>query len=306
MNAASNKTSSDFIDFGRLLTVEECAEIENPAHWQWLSSFGSTDCPPIPHRRHEAWIRVKGNTHAPALREILFTLQGEAVYSFQQNIYLRKPGTVILLDKYERRDLKGAAHKKNFGCLWLQFLGRDRITYHVSRCDRRGRYQHNPAAVIRTGEAVCLISAAWDHLVAHPSDRMGANLLRSSIVTFILEILGHTAPTTSPNAQAQIISSVVEYIHAHLGDELSLPSLARLAGYSQFFFHRLFVRHTGQTPVSYINAARLILAKELLLKNHTVEAVAEAVGLSSVSYFNHFFKKRTGFAPRGWTKAQIS
>lgn len=251
-------------------------------------------------------MRVKGHTHAPALREIMFTLQGEAAYSFQEKVYLRQRGTVILLGKYERRDLRGAAHKKNFGCLWLQFLGRDRLTYHISRCDKRGRYQHNPVAVIRTGESVRLISTAWDHLAAHPSDRLGESLLKSAIVTFILEILGRTSPATHPNAQEQIIASVVEYIHAHLGDELSLASLARLAGYSQFFFHRLFVLHTGQTPVSYINSARLILAKELLLKNQTVESVAEAVGLSSVSYFNHFFKKRTGFAPRTWAKVQIS
>lgn len=249
---------------------------------------------------------VKGHTHTPALREIMFTLQGEAAYSFQGRVYLRSPGTVILLDRYERRDLKGAVHKKNFGCLWLQFLGRDRITYHISRCDPRGRYQHNPAALIRSGESVRLISDAWDHVVAHPSDCISASLFRSSITTFILEILGRTAPVARPNAQAQIIASIVEYIHSHLGDELSLASLARLAGYSQFFFHRLFVRHTGQTPVAYINAARLILAKELLLKNQTVESVSAAVGFSSVSYFNHFFKQRTGFAPRTWTNSQIS
>jgi AraC-like DNA-binding protein len=211
-----------------------------------------------------------------------------------------------LLDKYERRDLRGASHKKNFSCLWVQFLGRDRVTYHVSRCDKRGRYQHNPAAAIRSGESTRLISTAWDHLAAHPTDLLAGGLLRSAIITFILDLLAHTSPVAHPNAQAQIIASVVEYIHAHLGDELSLPSLSRLAGYSPFFFHRLFVRHTGQTPVSYINAARLVLAKELLLKNQTVEAVAEAVGFSSISYFNHFFKKRTGFAPRTWTKSHIS
>lgn len=278
--------------------------VADASTWQWISTLRPSEVRPVTHARHARWAEVKGNTHAPAHREILLTLWGRAIYFFEGKIYFRTPGTVILLDRYERRDLKGSPLKRNFCCFWLQLHSRDRLTYYLNHCDSQGRHRHDPPIGIKTGEQVQVAMDAWDYCSARPEDAMGWSLLKSSATALLLEALGRPAPSPATRTQQQIIHSVLEYIGAHLAEKLSLHSLARVAGYSPFFFHRLFLRYTGQTPVAYIHGVRFVRAKELLLQGYTVEATAEAVGFSSTSYFTEFFKRHAGSSPSQWRQMQ--
>lgn len=298
----SHSTTALF-DFSRLLTPDVQQQFADSANWRWGATFGFPTLPSVEHRRHGRWSQIKGNTHTPPHREIMLTLRGSAVYSIEKNLYMRTPGTVILLNAHQQRDLKASPDKRDFSCLWLQLHGRERLTYYINNCDKQGRHHHDAPSGIKSGESIHLIADAWDHCQQHPDDLMAWNLLKSSITTILLDILGRVTTTTS-RSQQQEINSVAEYIHTHLAEKLSLHTLARIAGYSPFFFHRLFVRYTGHTPVSYINEARLIRAKELLSDNHTVESVAEAVGFQSTSYFTQFFRKQTGLTPHAWRLQQ--
>ncbi len=246
-------------------------------------------------------MKVKGNLYTPPHREIMLTFRGEAPHALNQKVYLRQPGVVMLFDRHEARDLHSAPHKRSFHCLWLHLSNRESLTCNSNSCDARGRYFQEIAPHVRTGDAVRTLMDAWDHCVAHGGKGFGWELLRAQATALLLEILGSApAQTGQGEPHAQVIASVEEYIHQHLEEDLSLRSLARVAGYSPFFFHRLFVRHLGSTPGEYVNAARLEKARELLWAGYTVQAVAESVGLASTSYFNHFFKQRTGFSPRAW------
>ena len=46
-----------------------------------------------------------------------------------------------------------------------------------------------------------------------------------------------------------------EHIESHLGDKITMASLARAAHYSQWHAARLFKEVTGKTPFEYIRAA---------------------------------------------------
>ena len=44
------------------------------------------------------------------------------------------------------------------------------------------------------------------------------------------------------------IQKAVDYIEDNLKTDLATAELARLAGYSEYHFSRVFKQHTGQTP----------------------------------------------------------
>ena len=48
---------------------------------------------------------------------------------------------------------------------------------------------------------------------------------------------------------ARRVNRVIDHVREHLGDELSLAGLARLAAFSPFHFHRVFRAVTGETAV---------------------------------------------------------
>jgi len=297
--------ASTRFDFSRHLGSPVPPGLQDADRWKWISTFLPTQGQQTRHPRHARWIRVRGNTHAPAHREVMLTLRGDAIYSLENAFYQRTPGTVILLDHHERRDLKGALWKRDFSCLWLQLHGRNRLTYYFNHCDAQGRHRHEAPVGIVSGEPVQLLNEAWDHCVNHPEDPLGRSLLRSAVTGPLLTILGRPTPASANHMQQEIIRSIIDYIETHPAEKLSLHSLARMAGYSPHHFHRLFSAYAGRTPVAFVNAVRFRRARELLQQGFTVEAVAEAVGFASTSYFSDFFKHQSGFPPGAWRLAQI-
>ena len=53
------------------------------------------------------------------------------------------------------------------------------------------------------------------------------------------------------------IKRVIDYIEAHLKDELDNAMLASIAGYSEFHFLRLFREAVRLTPADYIRKRRI-------------------------------------------------
>lgn len=251
----------------------------------------------------------------------MLTLKGEAVYFYEGTVFLRQPGMVMLLDRHKTRDLKGASWKAGFSCLWLHLISQDHLTFYINTCDAAGRYVHGLPMRSLSGDVPRGLMEAWDQCSAafafeasaHGKGGQGVpswqgtvarRVLEARVLSCMVEILGYAKVESIEHHHEQVVGSIKNYIGHHLSDDLSLHSLANIAGYSPFFFHRLFQRYTGQTPVQYVNATRLARACQLLLSHHTVEATALAVGFNSVSYFHEFFKRHIRMTPRAWVVRQ--
>ncbi len=91
---------------------------------------------------------------------------------------------------------------------------------------------------------------------------------------------------------------VVEYIHDNLAEDLTLATMADLAAMSGFHFSRSFKKETRKSPLQYVIAARIDLAKVLLkTTNLTVAETSYRVGYNDLSRFSQHFKRVTGLTP---------
>ena len=88
-----------------------------------------------------------------------------------------------------------------------------------------------------------------------------------------------------------------EYIHSQSSGPLSLETVARAAGVSQFHFHRGFTQAFEQTPHAYITALRLDLAGQMIASGTRVLDACLEVGFSSPSAFSRLFRSHFGEAP---------
>jgi AraC family transcriptional regulator len=93
------------------------------------------------------------------------------------------------------------------------------------------------------------------------------------------------------------LNRVLEYIHAHLGDELDIRGMASAAHLSRFHFARAFKASTGQTPYQYVNAKRLARAKDLLAQNQPLADIARTLNFSSQANFTRAFRREFGITP---------
>ncbi len=101
---------------------------------------------------------------------------------------------------------------------------------------------------------------------------------------------------------------VLAYVDGHLDEPLELHTLARVALFSPFHFHRLFAAWMRETLGDYVPRRRLEMAALRLVAQPRlpVLAVALSVGFGSNEAFGRAFKVRFGSTPTAWRESQRS
>lgn len=100
-------------------------------------------------------------------------------------------------------------------------------------------------------------------------------------------------------ANLSAIYNTCEYIRAHSREKITLESLAARAGFSKFYFSRLFKEISGMSFVDYLNSCRISDVEKLLADPEaSVTDVALQAGFNSISTFNRVFKKVKDCTPQ--------
>jgi AraC family transcriptional regulator len=103
---------------------------------------------------------------------------------------------------------------------------------------------------------------------------------------------------------AHRLRAALEYIEAHLCEDVSLDAIAAAANLSTFRFARGFRKATGQPPHQYVIGRRLERARELLrITDEEIGEIARRVGFASQSHFTAVFSRRCGLPPRRYRQS---
>jgi AraC-like DNA-binding protein len=91
---------------------------------------------------------------------------------------------------------------------------------------------------------------------------------------------------------------VIDYIEAHLGEDLRLAELCVVAGVSRAHFARAFRRTTGLSPHGFVTQRRLARAVELVCQHEmSIKEIARRCGFADPAHLTRCFKLRFGYAP---------
>jgi len=115
-------------------------------------------------------------------------------------------------------------------------------------------------------------------------------------------------PVDLPRLQTlerQRLGVVVDYIEAHLAEDVSLSDLALQAGLSKFHFSRLFKQAMGFPPHKYVIKRRIEQAAHHLKQGQPIAQVAHQFGFSDQSHFTRVFKQVKGSTPRQFIKGLL-
>jgi transcriptional regulator GlxA family with amidase domain len=107
-----------------------------------------------------------------------------------------------------------------------------------------------------------------------------------------------SAQLAAQTAERAPLRELQAWIPDHLGEDLSVPALARRAAMSERNFARAFRRETGMTPAAYVEAARVESARMALETGDLpVEQVARQAGFGTVETMRRAFARRVGVSP---------
>ena len=100
------------------------------------------------------------------------------------------------------------------------------------------------------------------------------------------------------------IDRVLDHIRTHLAEPLDLATLAEVAHFSPWHFHRIFQGMTGETLADAVRRLRLeAAALRLVHRPHDAAlGIALGVGFASAEVFSRAFKAHFGMTPTAWRR----
>jgi AraC-like DNA-binding protein len=115
---------------------------------------------------------------------------------------------------------------------------------------------------------------------------------------------GEAADTTDIQVGPGWMQPILQHIDLHHTEpRLSLSELAARVSVSAAHFSRVFKQLTGMNVTDYVNAKRIVTAKELLLTTaFGVDQIAGQCGYESLPHFHRLFKKLTGTTPGAYRR----
>ncbi len=131
-------------------------------------------------------------------------------------------------------------------------------------------------------------------------------LLGLLIVLTLLARDRDATPLATPTAHEESadrtrIDRVLDHIHVHYADGISIDTLADIAALSPSGLHRLFRRHTRQTVSDYVMRLRIGEACALLSgTSRPIAHIASDVGYNALANFNRQFRALKNMTPRAY------
>lgn len=100
------------------------------------------------------------------------------------------------------------------------------------------------------------------------------------------------------------IGRVLDYIRDHLDEDLSLSTLAGVANFSPYHFHRVFRAMVGEPVGTFVRRLRILTAAQKLSGDRArpITAIARECGFSSSSSFAREFRHHVGMSASAYRR----
>lgn len=121
--------------------------------------------------------------------------------------------------------------------------------------------------------------------------------VRNAVVARLLELDRKAPAQLSHGLPPASLARVVEFLDAHLADDLSVEDLSRVAGLSPAHFSSLFRTTFGEPPHQHVIRLRVERARRLLERGADPSEAALAVGFYDQSHLARHMRRLLGITP---------
>ncbi|MBO7335518.1 MAG: helix-turn-helix transcriptional regulator [Lachnospiraceae bacterium] len=194
-------------------------------------------------------------------------------------------GNAVLIDCYKPH---GYTALEDTRALWLHFDGPVARAYYEHIAQENGN-------VITPSDFKGLWQKMNRLFMSFKSGEYINEAKTSLTITEMLHVLlnkGGEAPVSEG------VKKAAAFISKHYPEKIGLKEIAAEAGFSPFYFSRIFKEETGLTPHQYIISARISAARfELSATRLSVAEIASSCGFTDASAFCLCFRQYEGVTP---------
>ncbi|MCB1063282.1 MAG: AraC family transcriptional regulator [Verrucomicrobiae bacterium] len=167
-------------------------------------------------------------------------------------------------------------------------------------------YEANDRKVFETGKP--LWNEVWlvPHIRGTPRWFVSSKTPLLDMTGEIIGLAGLMHPIATPEDQRthfQELERVIGYLETGFVDEVTVESLAGIAGISVPHFNRRFRQLLRLSPMEYVLSLRIQEAqRQLVTSNRSIGEIAIGTGFCDQSHFTKRFRKVTGMTPLAYRK----
>ena len=228
--------------------------------------------------------------------EIFFLLRGEVDFELDATLYRMRQDDIILCNQGEIRAATGAGPNILLRLLLPgEFLKEEAgiTSGHVFNCNSVAEPEKQALHYFELKRTVTRLMLA--HFQPGEQSRLE---VKTTLLRLLGQLLtafrddGRSASVSAGSGGNDRIQPVLQYIHEHYADNLSLQGLADREHLSVHYLSRLFKQRMGVGFLEYLNQVRLRNAvDDLLYTKDPVLKVALNNGFSGAAAFNRLFQR---------------
>ena len=252
------------------------------------------------HEISEAPQSKKFRMHLHSTFEIFFFISGDVEYIVEGTKYNLQKNDILLIRPseshmpYIKKNVRYERYVLNFPESLLKDADPEGRLLRVFTNRPLGQANLYSATQLRGLDIESLLR----NICYRDEDNYEKNLRILTSALLILDALSSVrkkriSPTQSSSRENQIVN----YVNAHLFDRITTNTLAQHFFLSIAQFNRIFKDATGTSVKAYVNAKRLIHAKEQIKNGLSAGEAAMANGFSDYTSFYRAYKKYFSFAP---------
>lgn len=243
--------------------------------------------------------------------ELFFLLEGDVNYCVESRQLPLHAGDVMLVSPQELHRASPCTAQAEYERVVVWVSKKFMTKYSTAKTDLAQCFAPGKANILR-GSVACRQNLAYcvrSLAKLQSSEEFGADVDATRCLLELLVSVNRLSASAVPppakeaDAAAAVICEVVDYIHAHYCEDLSLDQLAETFFISKYHLSHAFQRQIGTSVYRYIIQKRLQMARQMLRGQTPPSEVYSPCGFGDYANFYRAFKMEYQMSPKQYLQS---
>ena len=250
--------------------------------------------------------------HCHDYYEFYLHLRGGEFMGLDDRLYRLKPNHLFILPPFTMHGLSCTEEMRGYERAYLNISPEVLKTLGCGQIELDRYFQAQAAKGLNTfqlSDADAERFTGWVRALKENNQR-GQNAvsrfydysLMISAMTMVCQTMGSTDAVEGTSLSNTTIQNVLAYINNNYTQPIRVGDLARRFNVSESYLSHEFSRFTRRSIYEYILYRRVMLARQLMMKDLSLNAVAYQCGFNDYSNFLRSFSKLVGISPSQYRK----